>query len=68
MRYRDAYPPVEPEDQVSKIIELAVTMKSKGRPLDDGFDFSLGILEYQKGAKEGSVDYIDYIQQYCGRT
>jgi hypothetical protein len=65
VRYRDSYAPVEPENQMAEILELAAEMRSRGRPIEDGFDFSLGILKYQRTKKEGVVDYIDYVAQHC---
>ena len=60
--------PVEPEHQMAEILELAREMRSRGHPIEDGFDFSLGILKYQRTKKEGVVDYIDYVAQRCGQT
>jgi hypothetical protein len=67
VRYSDTYAPVEPENQMAEIMELAAEMRRKGRPIEDGFDFSSGILKYQQTKKQGVVDYIDYVAQYCGR-
>jgi hypothetical protein len=53
---------------MAEILELATEMRNTGRPIEDGFDFSLGILKYQRTKKEGVVDYIDYVAQHCGRT
>jgi hypothetical protein len=68
VRYWDTYAPVEPENQMAEILELATFMRNTGRPIEDGFDFSLGILKYRRTKKEGVVDYIDYVTQRCGRT
>jgi len=68
VRYWDTYAPVEPENQMAEILELAKEMRSRGRPIEDGFDFSLGILKYQRTKREGVVDYIDYVAQHCGQT
>jgi hypothetical protein len=68
VRYWDTYAPVEPENQMAEILELATVMRNTGRPIEDGFDFSLGILKYRRTKKEGVVDYVDYIAQHCGRT
>ena len=53
---------------MAEILELATEMRSRGRPIEDGFDFSLGILKYRRTKKEGAVDYIDYVAQHCGQT
>jgi hypothetical protein len=68
VRYWDTYAPVEPENQMPEILELVTEMRNTGRRIEDGFDFSLGILKYQRTKKEGVVDYIDYVEQHCGRT
>jgi len=68
VRYWDTYAPVEPENQMAEILELATEMRNTGRSIEDGFDFSLGILKYRRTKKEGVVDYIDYVAQHCGRS
>ena len=68
VRYWDTYAPLEPENQMAEILKLATEMRNAGRSIEDGFDFSLGILKYRRTKKEGVVDYIDYVAQHCGRN
>jgi len=68
VRYWDTYAPVEPENQMAEILELATEMRNRGRSIEDGFDFSLGILKYRRTKKEGVVDYVDYVAKHCGQT
>jgi hypothetical protein len=53
---------------MAEILELAREMRNTGRSIEDGFDFSLGILKYRRTKKAGVVDYIDYVAQHCGRS
>ena len=68
VHYRDTHAPVAPIFQILEITNLALVMEQQGRPIQDyGFDFSLGILRFEKWEVKGSVEYIDYIRQYCRR-
>ena len=69
VRFWDSQSPVDAENQVGAIFQLAAAMKKQGRPLEDnGFDFNLGYLKFKKGEKRGSVEYIDYIRLNCGKN
>ena len=66
--YRDTHAPIAPIFQILEITNVALVMEQLGRPIQDyGFDFSLGILRYERWEVKGSVEYIDYIRQYCKR-
>jgi hypothetical protein len=43
VRYWDTYAPIEPENQMAEILELATFMRNTGRPIEDGFDFKRGL-------------------------
>lgn len=68
VEYADARSPVHPQHQVLHIVRLAIEMKKQGRPIqDNGFDFSLGYLQYEQAQTKGSVDYTDFVRQHARR-
>ena len=65
--YWDTNRPISPNDQKLAISKLAAEMDQRGTPLSKyGFDFSLKILKFEQQEMRGSVEYIDYVRQYCG--
>ena len=62
----DTQAPVPAENQVLSIARLASAMEKQGRSItNEGFDFSLGHLKFQRKEKRGGIDYLDYVRSFC---
>ena len=60
---------IPPENQKGAIVRLRNAMQKQGRPIEkNGFDFSLGILKFEKTEYRGTVKYYNYVKQHCGRV
>ena len=68
LKFAKAYWPVNEWKQLNNIRKLANAMDAEGRPLiDNGFDFSKNILEYERRSRRGTVDYAGFVERRCGR-
>lgn len=66
IHYWNTYEPLEPRNQISSIYKLHSAMNNRGTPMaENGFDFSLGFLEFKSRELRGTVDYADYIGEIC---
>ncbi len=61
--------PIPPEKQKASITRLNNAMRKQGRPMEkNGFDYELGYLKFENQEFRGSVNYIDYVKQHCGKV
>ena len=66
VRYAFAHWPLPIGKQADRVAILAARMRALGRPIErNGFDFSLGVLRYERAQRRGRVDYYKFVRRHC---
>jgi len=68
VKFWDSNKAIAAERQTAAIVSLSATTRKQGKPLEKhGFDFDLGHLKFEKKEYRGTVKYLEYTSQHCGK-